>query len=239
MDTGDYESLGLTKQEAIDKRNSLRGELTEEDRASFDSQRKAKWQETNDVFGGLSEAIFNDPEQEKMKAIGEAIQENIAKPANIAADALKDITQGFANAGAAAIWEGKNFKKATNEMLRGIGQQATAKALFEGASALAALALGDVPTAILHGKAAAAYGVVAGVAAHRGCCDRGHSASRRKTRTRRPGGVPKARESSDGRGQTVIANTYYISYSGLSSDNDVRRMLFECHEQRRGQQLAG
>lgn len=233
MDKGQYSPdifingrLDLGKDRDIERRNLLRGRMLPEERESFNTGQKAKWQETNDVFGGLREAIFNDPEQEKMKAIGEAIRENIAKPANIAADALRDITQGFANAGAAAIWEGKNFKKATNEMLRGIGQQATAKALFEGASALAALALGDVPTAILHGKAAAAYGVVAGVAAL-GAAATGGIRAPKEDKNEKTRGVPKARESSDGRNQTVIANTYYISYSGLSSDNDVRRMLFD------------
>lgn len=226
MDTGDYESLGLTKETAIESRNMLRSKLTSEDQEAFNTSQKTKWQQTNDVFGALSELAFNDPEQEKMKAIGDAIENNIAKPANIAADALRDITQGFANAGAAAIWEGKNFKKATNEMLRGIGQQATARAFFEGASALAALAVGNVTAAGLHAKAAAAYGIVAGFAAVGAGLTGGIWPPEKDKKEKKERGVPKARESSDGRNQTVIANTYYISYSGLSSDSDVRRMLF-------------
>jgi hypothetical protein len=53
-----------------------------------------------------------------------------------------------------------NILKAT---LRNLAIEATGKALFEGAAALASLAIRDFEGAALHGKSAAAYGIVAGV----------------------------------------------------------------------------
>ena len=51
----------------------------------------------------------------------------------------------------------------TNAVLRGLAKQATVKALMQGAEALGALAVGNIPGAKLHGAAAAKFALVAGV----------------------------------------------------------------------------
>lgn len=69
--------------------------------------------------------------------------------------------QAFANAAAAAILNGGGFRKMTNELLKGLAAQALGRSLFEAASAVASLAMGNVPAAVLHGKAAAMFGAIA------------------------------------------------------------------------------
>ena len=89
------------------------------------------------------------------------------------------------------------------------------------------MAIGDVTGAGLHGKAAVAYGVAAGVFAIGGALTGGLRKNwDEDDKKDKPRGVKTARTKEDGRGQQVISNTYYISYSGLSSDSDVRRSLF-------------
>ena len=69
--------------------------------------------------------------------------------------------QGFANAAAAALISGKGFRQTTNELVKALAAQALGRSLFEAAAAVASLAIGNVPAAALHGKAAAMFGAIA------------------------------------------------------------------------------
>ena len=91
-----------------------------------------------------------------------AIKEGAAADAT---DAYKSMTQGFATALSAFAQGDATFKEAikaqAQAVVMGIAEQATVKALWEGAEALAALAMGNFAGAALHGEAAAAYAGVA------------------------------------------------------------------------------
>lgn len=78
---------------------------------------------------------------------------------------LEAFAQGSARAVAASILFGGSLQKRLNEVLRTLALEATTRSLFEGAAALASLAVGNAAGAALHGKSAAAYAIVAGVAA--------------------------------------------------------------------------
>lgn len=69
--------------------------------------------------------------------------------------------QAFINAGVAAAFAGESISDAIRTTLRGLAQEATARALYEGAAALGSLAIGDARGAALHGKSAAAFGIAA------------------------------------------------------------------------------
>lgn len=69
--------------------------------------------------------------------------------------------QAFIDAGVAAAFAGESISDAIRTTLRGLAQEATARALFEGAAALGSLAIGDARGAALHGKSAAAFGIAA------------------------------------------------------------------------------
>jgi len=69
--------------------------------------------------------------------------------------------QAFINAGVAAAFAGESISDAIRTTLRGLAQEATARALYEGAAALGSLAIGDGKGATLHANSAAAFGIAA------------------------------------------------------------------------------
>ena len=232
LDKGLYSAQGRDSDMA--DRDKALNRLVPDDRQKFEKERLSEWQK------GASEAEFawanfvDNAEPDRLKAIGDAIHENIAKPTQIAADALKDLANGFAQSTAAAIYEAKGldaWKRLTNEFLKELSRKAAASAIYEGAAALASLAIGDVPGAALHGKASLAYGVVAvgfgiGAAATGGWQTHAKKdEADTATKKNKDRGGPAARTGDDGKMQQQISNVYYISYSGLSSDADVRDSL--------------
>lgn len=80
----------------------------------------------------------------------------------------KSLTNSLGGAYAAIVNGSKSVGAAVQEALQAtmeaVASESFGKALFEGASALAALAGGNVPGAILHGKAAAGFAATAAVA---------------------------------------------------------------------------
>jgi hypothetical protein len=113
--------------------------------------------------GGMF-ALIGENDVDKIRGIQDAIHEGITRPAQIARDATAELGAGLADAAAASILEGKSFKAASNEVLKSITRKALAMAIFEGAAALASLAILDFRGAALHGQAALMYGGVAAVA---------------------------------------------------------------------------
>lgn len=110
-------------------------------------------------------ALIGETDAARIVGIKAAIREGIIDPAQAAYEATQQLAQGLADAGAAAILEGRGFKAASNEVLKGLARQALARSLFEGAAALASLAMFDPGSALLHAKAAAAFALVTGLAA--------------------------------------------------------------------------
>lgn len=70
-------------------------------------------------------------------------------------------SQALIDSGVAAAFAGEKIGDALRTTLRGLAQEATARALFEGAAALGSYAIGDVRGASLHSKSALAYGLAA------------------------------------------------------------------------------
>lgn len=219
--TGDNAAYELAQ------RDNARYNMDKQDREAFDKKMYGEWQQAASFSQQVEAKLFGDADTEKIKAIGDAVHESITKPMEIASEATSDLVAGMSEAAAAAIIEGSNFQKAANLIFRSLAKRALGMSLFEGAAALGSLAIGDVTGAGLHGKAAVAYGVAAGVFAIGGALTGGLRKNwDEDDKKDKPRGVKTARTKEDGRGQQVISNTYYISYSGLSSDSDVRRSLF-------------
>ena len=76
----------------------------------------------------------------------------------------KGLAEAAMQAAAASFFYGESFKDQLAAAANSIGQQALVKALFQGAEALAFLAVGNVPSAIAAGKAAAGYAATAAAA---------------------------------------------------------------------------
>lgn len=171
-------------------------------------------------------AQIDGADESKIRAIGDALHEGIVTPMSIAADAASGFGHAMADAAAASIFEGKSIKKATNDVLKQIARRATAMAIFEGAAALASLAIGDFKGAALHGKAAATYGIVAvvsgvGASATGGVFDGGSA------QTPTAAGVNTPRTSTDGRVGGTIKNVFYISNNGLRNRREDQDFIFD------------
>lgn len=166
-------------------------------------------------------ALIGETDLNKIRGIKDAIREGIIDPISVAGQSLSDLQMGFAEAGAAAIIEGKSFKQASNEILKQLAKRATAQALFESAAALASLAIFDAPSALMHAKAAAAYGLVAvttgiGAAATGGlrADSSGSSGGGTAQASRRPAA---STHSASGASGAVVYN-YYVNYNGFRAD---------------------
>lgn len=70
-------------------------------------------------------------------------------------------SQALINNAVAAAFAGESVADSIRTTIRGLAQEATARALFEGAAALGSLAIGDARGAALHGKSAVAFGIAA------------------------------------------------------------------------------
>lgn len=70
-------------------------------------------------------------------------------------------SQAMIDAGVAAAFAGESISDSIRTTLRGLAQEATARALFEGAAALGSMAIGDARGATLHGNSAVAFGLAA------------------------------------------------------------------------------
>ena len=70
-------------------------------------------------------------------------------------------SQALINNAVAAAFAGESVADSIRTTIRGLAQEATARALFEGAAALGSLAIGDAEGAALHGKSAVAFGIAA------------------------------------------------------------------------------
>lgn len=122
-------------------------------------------------------------EQKKIEAIEKLKEESLERQANSSREyndrmaqydlehyqavgsLIKDFSassaQAFINAGVAAAFAGESISDAIRTTLRGLAQEATARALYEGAAALGSLAIGDGKGATLHANSAAAFGIAA------------------------------------------------------------------------------
>ena len=89
-------------------------------------------------------------------------------PIEMLKSAGQSLTSSLGGAFAAVVNGSKSVKAAVMEALQAtmesLASESFGKALFEGASALAALAGGNIPSAVLHGKAAAGFAATAAVA---------------------------------------------------------------------------
>lgn len=70
-------------------------------------------------------------------------------------------SQALIDSGVAAAFAGEKIGDALRTTLRGLAQEATARALFEGAAAFGSYAIGDARGAALHGKSAVAFALAA------------------------------------------------------------------------------
>jgi hypothetical protein len=70
-------------------------------------------------------------------------------------------SQALISNAVAAAFAGESVADSIRTTIRGLAQEATARALFEGAAALGSLAIGDERGAALHGNSAVAFGLAA------------------------------------------------------------------------------
>lgn len=184
------------------------------------------------MFAFIGEDLGAQNAADKIRGIQDAIHEGITRPAQIAKEATDQLGHGLADAAAAAILEGKSFKAAANEVLKSVARKALAMAIFEGAAALASLAILDFRGAALHGQAAATYGIVAGVAALGASATGGlRSGSGGGSSSGGTGvGAPKANTngSGSGSGGATVYN-FQVNYNGIRTSTrdheDLIRLL--------------
>jgi len=98
---------------------------------------------------------------ELVKLMDEIAEEKKAQRFSFIVNQVADMSQALGDAALGAIFYGEGFEKGVNQALNAIFRQAAGMAIFEGAAALASLALGNVVSAELHGQAAAMYGLLA------------------------------------------------------------------------------
>lgn len=84
---------------------------------------------------------------------------------DIFTSSIDQFGRGLAQSAANALLFGSSFTKSVNQAMKALAAHAASEALFEGAAAVASLALGRPEAAALHGQAAALYAGVATVAA--------------------------------------------------------------------------
>ena len=168
--------------------------------------------------GGIFEtAITTDEGTDERAAMVESLDQAI-EPSTILAENMNSVTDAFADAGAAAILYGDNVADGVNRALNSIAREATARALFETGAAAASWALGPIgaPMARAHMRAAATFGLVAGVTALGAHLTGGiNDGSESKTEDR---GAQDPRAGRSTRSDATGSVTYYISYNGFTSD---------------------
>lgn len=182
------------------------------------------------IFGGL--ALIGEDDEEKIKGIKDGLNENIAQPMQIAAEAANQFGMSMADAAVAAITEGKSIRRATNLVLQDISKRAWALAIFEGAAALASLAILDFRGAALHGKAAAAYGIVAGASTIGALATGGYdsadsAASRSPAAAERGRSNPASNTRSGGSGGGTVNVSFFVNYNGLRTTRDDHNFLMD------------
>jgi hypothetical protein len=118
--------------------------------------------------GGAAAGIFPgiaDSMERADAAAAEAFDaERVQQFADVAGGAADQLAKGFAASAASAILFGESFEKGVNQALRALALQAASESLYQGAKALAFLAMGNPAAATLAGEAAAAFGLVATLA---------------------------------------------------------------------------
>lgn len=208
----------------------LAADVAEQDRRTKDAEDKIKGRIDSGRTAGNEAGVFaliGENDAAKIYGIREAIYEGIVNPSTVAYEAVNQLAMGMADAAAAAIMEGRGFKAASNEVLKAVARKALAMSIFEGAAALASLAILDFRGAALHGQAAATFGIVAGAsllgAAATGGI-RSKSASSGGSGAGSSGsfagsdrGSPNASTSSSGSAGPVVYN-FTISYNGFRAN---------------------
>lgn len=138
-------------QEYSDLRYSMEIEINmykhlEEEKLKIKKEAMAKIENNDNEFRARSSQL----DREHYQAVGSLIK-----------DFSSTSSQALIDAGVAAAFAGESISDALRTTLRGLAQEATARALFEGAAALGSLAIGDARGAALHGKSALAFGIAA------------------------------------------------------------------------------
>jgi hypothetical protein len=174
-------TMGGIKQLQINTEKDLREARTESLRLSLEQQRvyaekiAEQWAGIGEAITGsisgatqsmmteIATLIYDDSADQKRKDLNKARKAELKAFKGTMQERM-DIEKKYAEEKKALDEEEANrlpnILKAT---LRNLAIEATGKALFEGAAALASLAIRDFEGAALHGKSAAAYGIVAGV----------------------------------------------------------------------------
>lgn len=131
------------------------------------TQERERMSRIKDIQGQLQETENARSRQraETARQEAEAIRNG---PIEMLKSAGQSLTSSLGGAFAAVVNGSKSVKAAVMEALQAtmesLASESFGKALFEGASALAALAGGNIPSAVLHGKAAAGFAATAAVA---------------------------------------------------------------------------
>lgn len=131
------------------------------------TQERERMSRIKDIQGQLQETENARSRQraETARQEAEAIRNG---PIEMLKSAGQSLTSSLGGAFTAVVNGSKSVKAAVMEALQAtmesLASESFGKALFEGASALAALAGGNIPSAVLHGKAAAGFAATAAVA---------------------------------------------------------------------------
>lgn len=157
----------------VDQERSIREALSETARAREDAQR-SRDAATVDALNTQErekqqQAMESDSARKALESEALASAEAIRNgPIEMLKSAGQSLTSSLGGAFAAVVNGSKSVKAAVMEALQAtmesLASESFGKALFEGASALAALAGGNIPSAVLHGKAAAGFAATAAVA---------------------------------------------------------------------------
>lgn len=157
----------------VDQERSIREALSETARAREDAQR-SRDAATVDALNTQErekqqQAMESDSARKALESEALASAEAIRNgPIEMLKSAGQSLTSSLGGAFAAVVNGSKSVKAAVMEALQAtmesLASESFGKALFEGASALAALAGGNIPSAVLHGKAAAGFAATAVVA---------------------------------------------------------------------------
>jgi hypothetical protein len=175
-----------------------------------------------------------EAERAQMEAFQASVNANIITPLEIAADASQAFTQGFAEAAAAAIVEGKGFQSGLQFVFKSLTKLYLVKAIAEQAEALASLAWGNVPGFIAHEKASGIFAIAAGASAIGVKVSGGSFGQEAKDQdktsnrsngpgARGVGNVNNNPASGSGSGQTVY--NINVAYNGFTSDQKGHEQL--------------
>ena len=167
-----------------------------------------------------------EAERAQLEAFRDSVNANIVTPLEIAADTAHTFTQGFAEAAAAAILEGKGFQTGMQYVFKTLAKLYLVKSIAEQAEALASLAWGNIPGFIAHEKASGTFALIAGVSAigvkasggsfGQEAKDQGKSSNAQGPGARGVSNVNNNSASGSGSGPTVY--NINVAYNGFTAD---------------------